>query len=184
MFQMHGLTPFEMFTPWGMIAVALFSLWYAFWLRSGVIRKDKETAKMQEVWNAIRVGADAYLDLQLRTILPLIGLLAVGLFLSVYIVPPSPEATELFGERAHLVIAIGRTIAFIVGASFSLIVGQYGMRMAVDANVRVATASRRGLNESLSIAYYAGTVTGMLTDGLGLLGGTTLFIIFGGKLES
>src|SRR5208337_3461793 len=63
--------------------------------------------------------------------------------------------------------------------SFSLIVGQYGMRMAVQANVRVASASRRSFNEALSIAYYAGTITGMMTDGLGLLGGTTIFIIFG-----
>ncbi len=51
--------------------------------------------------------------------------------------------------------------------------------MAVQANVRVASASRRGFNEALSIAYYAGTITGMLTDGLGLLGGTSIFIIFG-----
>jgi K(+)-stimulated pyrophosphate-energized sodium pump len=66
-----------------------------------------------------------------------------------------------------------------VGASFSLIVGQLGMRMAIQANVRVASASRRSFNEALSIAYYSGTVTGMLTDGLGLLGGTIIFIIFG-----
>jgi len=45
--------------------------------------------------------------------------------------------------------------------------------------VRAASAARRGFNESLSIAYYAGTITGMLTDGLGLLGGTVIFIIFG-----
>jgi len=179
MFRMHGLSLFEMFTPWGVIAVALISLLYAWWLRGGVMKKDKGTAKMQEVWNAIRVGADAYLGRQLRTILPLIGILAVALFFSVYIVPPSEEAAELFGPNAQIFVAIGRTIAFIVGASFSLIVGQYGMRMAVQANVRVAAASRRGLNEALSIAYYAGTVTGMLTDGLGLLGGTVIFIIFG-----
>ena len=53
------------------------------------------------------------------------------------------------------------------------------MRMAIQANVRAASAARRGFNEALSIAYYAGTVTGMLTDGLGLLGGTVIFIIFG-----
>ena len=179
MFYMQGLSAFDMFAPWGVIVVAFISLWYAWWLRTGVMKKDKGTQKMQEVWNAIRVGADAYLSRQLRSILPLIGILAVGLFFSVYIVPPSAEAAELFGDKAQLWVAIGRTIAFIVGASFSLIVGQYGMRMAVEANVRVASASRRGLNEALSIAYYAGTVTGMLTDGLGLLGGTTIFIIFG-----
>ena len=176
---MHGLSPFDMFTPWAVILVAFISLFYAWWLRSGVMKKDKGTAKMQEVWNAIRVGADAYLSRQLRTILPLIGILAVGLFFSVYIVPPSEEAAELFASSAQMFVAIGRTIAFIVGATFSLIVGQYGMRMAVQANVRVAAASRRSLNEALSIAYYAGTITGMLTDGLGLLGGTVIFIIFG-----
>jgi K(+)-stimulated pyrophosphate-energized sodium pump len=66
-----------------------------------------------------------------------------------------------------------------MGASFSLIVGQLGMRMAIQASVRAASASRRGFNEALSIAYYAGTITGMLTDGLGLFGGTVIFIVFG-----
>src|SRR3989338_6289107 len=179
MFQMHGLRTFDIVTPWAVIAVAMISLLYAWWLWRNVMKKDKGTAKMQEVWNAIRVGSDAYLSRQLRTILPLIGILAVGLFFSVYIVPPSLEAAELFGDNAQIIVAIGRTIAFIIGAAFSLIVGQYGMRMAVQANVRVAAASRRSLNEALSIAYYAGTITGMLTDGLGLLGGTVIFIIFG-----
>ncbi|WP_298008516.1 sodium-translocating pyrophosphatase, partial [Anaerolinea sp.] len=67
----------------------------------------------------------------------------------------------------------------IMGASFSLIVGQLGMRMAIQASVRAASAARRSFNEALSIAYYAGTITGMLTDGLGLFGGTVIFIIFG-----
>jgi len=66
-----------------------------------------------------------------------------------------------------------------MGASFSLIVGQLGMRMAIQASVRAASAARRSFNEALSIAYYAGTITGMLTDGLGLFGGTVIFIIFG-----
>ncbi|MCL4504785.1 MAG: sodium-translocating pyrophosphatase [Chloroflexi bacterium] len=176
---MTNLTVFERVVPFVVIGIAIISLLYAWWLRSGVLKKDKGTAKMQEVWNAIRVGADAYLGRQLRTILPLIAILAVAMFLSVAVVRPTQEAFDLFGGNATLIVAIGRTVAFILGASFSLIVGQYGMRMAVQANVRVASASRRGFTEALSIAYYAGTITGMLTDGLGLLGGTTIFIIFG-----
>jgi K(+)-stimulated pyrophosphate-energized sodium pump len=165
--------------PWAIIGIAILSLLYALWLRGTVLKKDKGTEKMQEVWNAIRVGADAYLSRQLRTILPFIGILAVLLFFSVYIVKPSAEAVQVFGKGAQLTVAVGRMAAFVLGASFSLIVGQFGMRMAVQANVRVASASRRSLNEALSIAYYAGTITGMLTDGLGLLGGTSIFIIFG-----
>ena len=179
MFQMTDLTPFERVVPFIVIGIAIISLLYAAWLRATVLKKDKGTAKMQEVWNAIRVGADAYLSRQLRTILPLIGVLAVAMFLSVYVVKPTEAASTMFGDNATIIIAVGRTIAFILGASFSLIVGQYGMRMAVQANVRVASASRRGFTEALSIAYYAGTITGMLTDGLGLLGGTVIFIIFG-----
>ncbi|HVP90371.1 MAG TPA: sodium/proton-translocating pyrophosphatase, partial [Terriglobales bacterium] len=176
----HGLNSFEQIAIVCVLFVAFLSLFYAWLLRKTVMRKDKGTAKMQEVWNAIRVGADSYLNRQLKRILPLIGVLTVALFLSVYIVPASAEAVREFGQKnAQVIVAIGRTVAFIMGACFSLLVGQLGMRMAIQANVRAASAARRGFNEALSIAYYAGTITGMLTDGLGLFGGTVIFIVFG-----
>jgi K(+)-stimulated pyrophosphate-energized sodium pump len=175
----HGLNQFETIAIWAVLVVAFISLLYAWLLRGSVLKKDKGSEKMQEVWNAIRIGADSYLNKQLRTILPAIGLLTIALFLSVYVVPPTAEASAEFPNNTLTIMAIGRTIAFIMGASFSLTVGQLGMRMAIQANVRAASAARRGFNEALSIAYYSGTVTGMLTDGLGLLGGTLIFIIFG-----
>src|SRR5512136_567452 len=179
----HGLNGFEQIALVFVLVAAFISLTYAWWLRGTVLKKDKGTPKMQEIWNAIRIGADSYLSRQLRTILPLIAVLTVVMFFSVYIVPPSLEAQQefkAFGDQGiKLIVSIGRTIAFIMGATFSLMVGQLGMRMAVQANIRVASASRRGFNEALSIAYYAGTITGMLTDGLGLLGGTLIFIVFG-----
>ncbi len=76
-------------------------------------------------------------------------------------------------------IAIGRAVAFMMGASFSALVGFIGMNMAVQGNVRVAAASRHSFKKALGIAYRSGTITGMLTDGLGLLGGTMIFIFFG-----
>ncbi len=175
----HGLNDFEQMAILFVIVTAIVSLIYAWWLRGLVMKKDKGTEAMQKVWDAIRIGADSYLNRQLKTILPAIALLAVALFFSVYIVPPSREALHEFPNNTQIVIAVGRTAAFILGATFSMLVGQLGMRMAIQANVRVASASRRGFNEALSIAYYAGTVTGMLTDGLGLLGGTIIIIIFG-----
>ncbi len=175
----HGLNNFEQIAIIGVLITAFISLLYAWLLRGIVLKKDKGTTKMQEVWEAIRIGANSYLGRQLKTILPLIGVLTVVLFLSVYVVPPSSEATGEFGANAQIIVAIGRTIAFIMGASFSLLVGQLGMRMAIQANVRAAAAARRGLNEALTIAYYSGTITGMLTDGLGLFGGTLIFIVFG-----
>lgn len=179
LFSRHGLNDFEQIAILGVLITAVISLVYAWLLRGTVLKKDKGTPAMQEVWDAIRIGADSYLSRQLRTILPSVILLAVVLFLSVYVVRPSKEAVEEFGDSAQIAIAIGRMVAFIVGASFSLIVGQLGMRMAIQANVRSASASRRSFNESLTIAYYAGTITGMLTDGLGLMGGTVIFVIFG-----
>lgn len=179
LYTRHGLNGFEQIAIIGVLLVAFISLFYAWWLRGGVMKKDDGTAKMKEVWNAIKEGANSYLNRQLKTILPAVGLLFVALFLSVYVVKPSVEAVEEFGKSAQIAVAVGRALAFVLGASFSLTVGQLGMRMAIEANVRSAAAARRSLNEALSIAYYSGTVTGMLTDGLGLLGGTVIFIIFG-----
>ncbi len=175
----HGLNSFEQIAICSVVLVAFISLFYAWMLRGKVMKKDKGSAKMQEIWLAISEGAESYLGRQLRTILPAIAFLTILLFLSVYIVPPTKEALEEFPRNTQLVIAIGRSIAFIMGAFFSLIVGQLGMRMAIQANVRAASAARRSFNEALTIAYYSGTVTGMLTDGLGLFGGTVIFIIFG-----
>jgi K(+)-stimulated pyrophosphate-energized sodium pump len=183
MYAMQGLTPLEATAIWAVFVIAIIGLLYAVFLRSQILREETGTPKMQEVWTAIREGADAYLRRQLRSILPLIVVLTFALFLSVYIVPPSPEALQRFSsltpDQVRLVIGIARAVAFVMGASFSLTVGQIGMRMAVQANVRVAAASRRSFGDALRIAYRAGTITGMLTDGLGLLGGTVIFIILG-----
>ncbi len=175
----HGLNSFEQIAILLVVVTAFLSLLYAWLLRGTVLNKDKGTEKMQQVWNAIRIGADSYLNSQLRTILPGIGLLTVALFLSVWVVPISAEAAHEFPANTQIIIAVGRAFAFVMGASFSLLVGQLGMRMAIQASVRSASASRRDFTESLSIAYYAGTITGMLTDGLGLFGGTVIFIIYG-----
>jgi K(+)-stimulated pyrophosphate-energized sodium pump len=199
---MFGLSPFEQIAIWSVLGVAILGLLYAVFLRSQILREDKGTPRMQEVWNAIREGADAYLSRQLRSIIPLIAILTFALFASVFIVRPTPEASEWYcmafkgttveasiecgealtaGEQQQVrwLIGIGRALAFVMGAGFSLAVGQIGMRMAVQGNVRVASAARHSFGESLRIAYRAGTITGMLTDGLGLFGGTIIFIIFG-----
>jgi K(+)-stimulated pyrophosphate-energized sodium pump len=96
----------------------------------------------------------------------------------------NPETGAAFPvcDAARTNIAIGRAGAFFMGAVFSAMVGFVGMNMAVQGNVRVAAAAvdeKRGYADALRIAYRSGTITGMLTDGLGLFGGTIIFIIFG-----
>jgi K(+)-stimulated pyrophosphate-energized sodium pump len=199
---MYGLSSFEQIAILVVLGIAILGLLYAVFLRSQILREDKGTEKMLKVWNAIREGADAYLKRQLRSILPLIAILTVLLFASVYIVKPTPEAAQWYcmafkgatraaaevcarsltpaeSQQLSTLIGLGRALAFVMGASFSLAVGQIGMRMAVQGNVRVASAARRSFGDSLRIGYRAGTITGMLTDGLGLFGGTIIFIIFG-----
>ena len=181
--MMQGLSTFEQIAIWCVLLIAIVGLAYAWFLRSQIMREDKGSEKMQEVWGAIRDGADAYLGQQLRSILPLIAVLTVALFFSVYIVPPSPEAQQRFAgmddNSLRLLIGFARAAAFVMGAVFSLLVGRIGMRMAVQGNVRVAAASRRSFADALRIAYRTGTITGMLTDGLGLFGGTIIFILMG-----
>ncbi|MFL7890875.1 MAG: sodium/proton-translocating pyrophosphatase, partial [Anaerolineales bacterium] len=199
---MYGLKPFEQIAIWTVLGIAILGLLYAVFLRNQVLKEDKGTAEMQRVWNAIRSGANAYLRRQLLSILPLILILTVALFASIYIVPPTPEASDWYcmafkgvpvdglehcaesltipeNQQIRTLIGIGRAVAFIMGAGFSLMVGQIGMRMAVQGNVRVASAARNSFGDALRIAYRSGTITGMLTDGLGLFGGTLIFMLFG-----
>ena len=53
------------------------------------------------------------------------------------------------------------------------------MSLAVRGNLRVAAAARTSYGGALQLGYRTGTITGMLTDGLGLLGGTIIFMMYG-----
>jgi K(+)-stimulated pyrophosphate-energized sodium pump len=178
---MQNLTMFETAAVWVVLVISLLGIGYAFWLRSQILAQDKGTERMQEVWGFIKTGANAYLSQQFRTIVILIAVLTFVLGASVLIIPPTAEAVERFGSESAATwwVAIGRAVAFLMGSMFSYAVGFVGMNVAVEGNVRVASASRRSYNEAMQTAYRSGTVTGMLTVGLGLLGGTLIFMVYG-----
>jgi K(+)-stimulated pyrophosphate-energized sodium pump len=146
------------------LGVALAGLLYAWMLVGQVRRADQGTARMQEIAGAVREGANAYLHAQFRRIGPLIIVLTVILYLT---------------KMHDPAFAFGRAGAFLLGSLFSWTVGFVGMRLATTGNLRVAAAARKSYGEALQLGYRTGTVTGMLTDGLGLLGGTTIFLIYG-----
>jgi K(+)-stimulated pyrophosphate-energized sodium pump len=151
----------------GLIAVliiAIIGLLYALMLRKQVLAAPQGTKKMQDIADAVREGANAYLGAQFRKIGPLIVIITVALWFTKYQDP---------------VFAWGRAGAFLVGALFSWSVGFVGMRLATAGNLRVATAARNSYGEAMQLGYRTGTVAGMLTDGLGLLGGTCIFLIYG-----
>jgi K(+)-stimulated pyrophosphate-energized sodium pump len=151
---------------WIVIATALGALLYAVLLARQTLKEKTGTGNMLQVWRAISEGANAYLKKQIKSILLIIIVLAVVLYLSSVLVGGPPS------------IAIGRALAFVMGVAFSGMVGFIGMNMAVKGNIRVAEAARRNFHDALRIAYRSGTITGMLTDGLGLLGGTAIFMIY------
>ncbi|MBI3087766.1 MAG: sodium-translocating pyrophosphatase [Candidatus Omnitrophica bacterium] len=159
----EAFTLWEQAALWSVLGVAVLGLLYAGFLTVEMLRHDTGTDQMRRISRAIRLGANAYLNRQFRAILFLILILAGLLYFTA-------------GEQ-H--IALGRACAFLMGSIFSATVGFIGMNMAVQGNVRVAAASRTSFARALKIAYRTGTITGMLTDGLGLLGGTLIFMIYG-----
>jgi K(+)-stimulated pyrophosphate-energized sodium pump len=166
-------TTFEKFALIFVVVVAIMGLLYAVFLTKQISREPQGNEKMRHISDAIRKGGNAYLMRQFRTILLLIVVLTVFIFFTGWFA----GSTSAYGNPVWL-IGLGRAGGFLMGALFSATVGYIGMNMALRANVRVAEASRHSFTQALKIAYRAGTITGMLTDGLGLLGGTIIFIIF------
>ncbi len=155
----------------GSLGVAICALLYAGMLVGQVIRADQGTKKMKDIADAVREGANAYLARQLRVVAVLIVVLVFVLFFSKYSAAKDNPITIHY--------AFGRAWAFLMGAVFSATVGFVGMRMATIGNLRVAAAAPVGFGKALMFGYRSGTITGMLTDGLGLLGGTLIFMTYG-----
>jgi K(+)-stimulated pyrophosphate-energized sodium pump len=160
-------TPMEIASLLFVLGIAVAGLLYALLLVRQVYAADSGTDRMKEIAAAVREGANAYLGAQFKRIGPLIIVITLLLFVTY------TGAVDAFRW--------GRAIAFLFGALFSWTVGFVGMRLATAGNLRVAAAAMHGYGKAMQLGYRTGTVTGMLTDGLGLLGGTIIFLIFGEK---
>src|SRR5262249_827042 len=155
------------------VIIALLGLGYAGMLVKQVYGADQGTPAMQEIARAVREGANAYLYRQFSAVAILICIITGVLILTKY--PFQMHGDELnYSEGVQG--AFGRGIAFLIGSTFSATVGFVGMRLATAGNLRVAAAAKRSFGEALQIGYRTGTITGMLTDGLGLLGGSLIFL--------
>jgi K(+)-stimulated pyrophosphate-energized sodium pump len=145
------------------LAISLLALGIAWALRAQVLAADEGTEKMREIAGAVQEGAAAYLARQFRTLSYFVAIVFVLLF-------ALPGASD---------IRIGRSIFFLVGATFSALVGYNGMWLAVRANVRVAEAARQKSSEkAVRIAFRTGGVVGMTTVGLGLVGASLVVILY------
>ena len=130
------------------ILSGLVAILYGYIAGKQILSASPGNRKMQEIASAIQVGAKAYLNRQYKTIA------VVGLFVLVIV-------TYFLG------IWVG--LGYFIGSSLSAVAGYVGMLVSVQANVRTAEASRKGLSEGLAISFKSGAVTGMLVAGLALL---------------
>ena len=146
---------------------ALVAIAYGALLARKTIQTDPGSAAMQEVSAAIQQGAGAYLRQQVRTMSIFVFVIAVGLF---FLYQGDPR----YGAG----LALGVSIAFLMGVAASYGAGFVGMGLAVRGNTRVANAALTSFKKALETAFTAGTVSGMFTTGLGLLGATLIMFWF------
>jgi K(+)-stimulated pyrophosphate-energized sodium pump len=147
-------------------AIAVASLVVALVLRRQVLAAGEGTPAMQDIAKAVQEGAAAYLSRQFRTL----AVFAAVVFGLLFLLP---------GDTG---IRVGRSLFFLLGAGFSASIGYLGMWLATRANVRVAAAASEpgGRATGARIAFRTGGVVGMSVVGLGLLGATSVVLIYRG----
>ena len=138
------------------IAAGLLAILYSYIVSKQILSASPGNTKMQEIAYAIQEGARAYLNRQYKTIA------IVGIIILIII-------TYALGIWVGLGYFIG---AFLSGAA-----GYVGMLISVQANVRTAEASRKGLAAGLNIGFKSGAITGMLVAGLALLAIAIYYLI-------
>ena len=138
------------------IACGVVSVLFAIWAIRSVLAADQGTQRMQEIAEAIREGASAYLTRQYSTI----AIVGVVVFLA-----------------AWYLLSISAAIGFLIGAVLSGVTGFIGMHVSVRANVRTAQAASLSLAGGLELAFKSGAITGLLVAGLALLGVSVYYFI-------
>jgi K(+)-stimulated pyrophosphate-energized sodium pump len=132
------------------LGCGLLGVIYAVMTAMWVSKQDAGSAKMQEISNAVKEGAYAFLAREYKTV----AIVAVILVVLI-------AATGL---------GIWTAIGFIIGTCGSALAGFVGMWVTVRANVRTTQAAYKGLQSALSLAFKGGSVTGVMVVGLGIIG--------------
>tara|TARA_B110000211_G_scaffold234267_1_gene303225 strand:- start:1124 stop:3226 length:2103 start_codon:yes stop_codon:yes gene_type:complete len=130
------------------IFIGLLAVVYSYLLSTQILSSSTGNSKMQDIAQAIQIGAKAYLKRQYTTI-AVVGLIVLAI------------VTYFFSPLVGL--------GYFVGAALSGIAGYVGMLISVEANVRTAEASRNSLQAGLTMAFKSGAITGLLVAGLALL---------------
>ncbi|MDA7606412.1 sodium-translocating pyrophosphatase [Pelagibacteraceae bacterium] len=138
------------------IFTGLIAVFYSYLLSKQILKANPGNAKMQEIAEAIQIGAKAYLKRQYITI-AIVGVVVLAI-VSYFFSP---------------LVGLG----YFIGATLSGIAGYAGMLISVEANVRTAEASRKSLQSGLTMAFKSGAITGLLVAGLALLSIAIYYLI-------
>src|SRR5579862_4522847 len=156
------------------LGISVIGLLFALYLIKDVMRRDTGSAKMREISDAIKAGAEAFLRRQNRTI----AFMAIALGAVIYILYAFVRAHKEFDpvDTAGQ-LALWTTLSFALGAACSVAAGYVGMWTSIRTNIRTASAATKSLNDALQTALRGGAVSGFFVVGLSLLGVAELFTI-------
>lgn len=121
-----------------------------------VFKQDAGNERMREISSYVAEGSMAYLTRQYKVVAIIAAILTVILFLTLGSMP---------------------AVGFLVGLIGSALAGFLGMKVSVNANVRVAAAASKSLPDAMDVAFKGGSVTGIVVTGLALLGVAGFYLL-------
>lgn len=148
------------------IALAVLGLLFMLIKMSWVKKQNPGNDRMQYISKSIKEGALAFLAAEYRLLVVFAVIASALLYLVSYLVP----------STSWMIVP-----AFIIGAIFSALAGNIGMRIATEANARTAEAAKTSLPKALKVSFGGGTVMGLGVAGLAVLGLSLIFLFFMGQ---
>ncbi len=142
---------------WTLYLIIALAFLFVVFLVKKIMKSSPGDKRMQEISNYIHEGAMAFLmrEYKYLTVLVIIIFFALLAFIN-----------------------WETSVSFVSGAFCSALAGFIGMKIATKANARTTEAAKKGLPVALKLAFSSGAVMGFSVVGLGLLGVTTLYLLF------
>jgi len=148
------------------LTLAVLGLVFMLIKMSWVKKQSPGNERMQEISRNIKEGALAFLSAEYRLLAIFVVIASIALF----------GISSLVETTSWMIVP-----AFVVGAIFSALAGNIGMRIATDANARTTEAARTSLPQALKVSFGGGTVMGLGVAGLAVLGLSLFFMLFVGQ---
>ena len=148
------------------LILAILGLVFMLIKMSWVKKQSPGNERMQEISRNIKEGALAFLSAEYRLLAIFVVIASIALF----------GISSLVETTSWMIVP-----AFVVGAIFSALAGNIGMRIATDANARTTEAARTSLPQALKVSFGGGTVMGLGVAGLAVLGLSLFFMLFVGQ---